>query len=239
MLLKGRSPCILTVNGSDTAEIKIEWLHGSSNDAIRIFCSEEESSLLQNGHTAFPAEQIVAAAIGNELHTRGQFRSFDWAKAKEHLRLIECSFSKTPIRKSISDEKTDIPMVSDEISNPEEMPDECDGSPHKKHLFPQPCPCKIAVEPKKIDPFPREFPESEWLRHDYPSAGGSWHYLTGIIYQNGNVRATATAVPGRYNAKPPAWLREFSLFLQNAETHQGYWVAISPFHANSTVTEET
>ena len=233
MILKGRYPCILTVSGADTAEIKVEWLRGSTDDPIRVFCSENSFDRLQNGHIGFPAEQVTAAAIGDDLHTRGQFGSFDWSKAKDYLRILECSCNKPPINKGFFQDITDPA----EISEPDKHPE--DTAPENNNNAPYLCPCKLSAKPIATVPFPREFPESEWLRHEYPSAGGSWHYLTGIIYQNGSIKATATAVPGKYNSRPPAWLKEFSLFLQNAENRQGYWVAISPFQANSTITEET
>lgn len=228
MMMKGPSSCILTISGDNPASVNIEWLHGQTDEPIRLFRNEEESCLLQNSTADFPADAIVAAAIGKNLHTKGQFFSFNWEKAKEFLRIRECSLYKPPIIKSISEEIRTEPVEKDipAIAQP-------------KEYIPAKCPCKTTPTPITVRPFPQKFPESEWIRHDYPSPGGGWHYLTGTIYREGTAVASATAVPGKYNIRPPAWLKEFSLFLNCAETHQGYWIALTPFSVNSIKTEET
>ena len=236
MLLKGSTPAILTISGGQSAKVGIEWLRSKSTDTIWVFRSESEAEPLAEGSCGIPADQIIAAAIGSDLHTRGQLLSFDWARAKEHLRIIACSCNKPPINNGLSEGISPDPPKEEAP-----LPAPCTPriQPAKPPFRPPSCPCRLNAEPRKSVPFPREFPESDWLRHDYPSPNGGWHYLTGTIRKGGVTVATATAVPGRYGAKPPEWLKEFSLFLQSAENHRGYWIAISPYHANSTITEET
>ena len=236
MLLKGSTPAILTVSGSGSAAVEVEWLRSKSSDAIWVFRSETDAEQVSDGRCRFPADQIRAAAISSDLNTRGQFGSFDWAKAGETLRIKACSCNKLPINNAVFETPGPVLPKDDPPAPPPCEPIKPTAKPPAR---PPSCPCRLNSEPQKVVPFPREFPESDWLRHDYPSANGGWHYLTGTIRKGGVTVATATAVPGRYGAKPPVWLREFSHFLQSAENHQGYWVAVSPYHANSTISEET
>ncbi len=222
MMLKGPFSCILTIGDGETT---VEWLRGQTNEPIRVFRSETESCLLHGGAADLPADEIVAAGIGKDLHTRGQVSSFDWDKAMEYLRISECSSNRPPISKRVFEALPVEPAKEDPPA----------PKPSESYI----CPCRSTPKPMVMRPFPQHFPESEWIRHDYPSPNGSWHYLTGTIYRNGSAIASATAVPGKYSARPPSWLKEFSLYLNCPENRQGYWVAVTPVSLNSIKTEET
>lgn len=217
MILKGEFPCILTLSGCERTQATIEWLHDKSTEKIYLFSSATESAIVENNSAALPTAQIQAAAIGRSLRTRGQFRAFDWQKAREHLQFTEKArvSSPPPPKKSISPQ-----------TQPQTTPEEV--LPHHAPDAPAQCSVCAAGEILRENPFPKDFPESTWYRYDYPSPAGGWHYLTGTIIQNSRSTATATAVPGQYSAKPPAWLKEFSKFVYSAQNGQGYWVAISP-----------
>lgn len=89
----------------------------------------------------------------------------------------------------------------------------------------QPAPwCPACTQVSQVSPFEHVFPESRWLKHEYPGMGGRWHYLTGEIFAAGKRFATAVAVPGSYGLQPPAWLKGFDLYLAGFGGAQGYWV---------------
>ena len=76
---------------------------------------------------------------------------------------------------------------------------------------------------KSVQPFPKIFPSSKWVKVEYPSFPGRGYYLSGEIFQGENCAAKALAVPGRYALNPPAWLKGFETYLEDSNA-QGYWL---------------
>lgn len=76
---------------------------------------------------------------------------------------------------------------------------------------------------KSVQPFPKIFPSSKWVKVEYPSFPGRGYYLSGEIFQGENCTARALAVPGRYALNPPAWLKGFETYLEDGNA-QGYWL---------------
>lgn len=76
---------------------------------------------------------------------------------------------------------------------------------------------------KSVQPFPKIFPTSKWVKVEYPSFPGRGYYLSGEIFQGEKCAAKALAVPGRYALNPPAWLKGFETYLEDASA-QGYWL---------------
>lgn len=76
---------------------------------------------------------------------------------------------------------------------------------------------------KSVQPFPKIFPSSKWVKVEYPSFPGRGYYLSGEIFQGEKCAAKALAVPGRYALNPPAWLKGFETYLEDASA-QGYWL---------------
>lgn len=76
---------------------------------------------------------------------------------------------------------------------------------------------------KSVQPFPKIFPSSKWVKVEYPSFPGRGHYLSGEIFQGERCAAKALAVPGRYALNPPAWLKGFETYLEDSNA-QGYWL---------------
>lgn len=76
---------------------------------------------------------------------------------------------------------------------------------------------------KSVQPFPKIFPSSKWVKVEYPSFPGRGYYLSGEIFQGENCAARALAVPGRYALNPPAWLKGFETYLEDSDA-QGYWL---------------
>lgn len=76
---------------------------------------------------------------------------------------------------------------------------------------------------KSVQPFPKIFPSSKWVKVEYPSFPGRGYYLSGEIFQGERCAAKALAVPGRYALNPPAWLKGFETYLEDSNA-QGYWL---------------
>lgn len=76
---------------------------------------------------------------------------------------------------------------------------------------------------KSVQPFPKIFPSSKWVKVEYPSFPGRGYYLSGEIFQGEQCAAKALAVPGRYALNPPAWLKGFETYLEDSNA-QGYWL---------------
>ena len=76
---------------------------------------------------------------------------------------------------------------------------------------------------KSVQPFPKIFPSSKWVKVEYPSFPGRGYYLSGEIFQGERCAAKALAVPGRYALNPPAGLKGFETYLEDSNA-QGYWL---------------
>ena len=84
--------------------------------------------------------------------------------------------------------------------------------------------CPMTELPIDVCPFMRDFPQSQWKRHEFPSARGKWHYLTGDLYQDGKIYATALALPGSPNVRPGG--NGFNTY-RIAGDGRGYWIRIT------------
>lgn len=74
-------------------------------------------------------------------------------------------------------------------------------------------------------PFGAIYPHSKWYRHEYPSARGRWHYLTGELSdERGRVYATVIALPGTPNMRPSGG--GYSSFRRSSDG-TGYWMKIN------------
>lgn len=235
MILKGKYTCILTVQGGETAEVKTEWLKKpAEEEEIFLFCAKDRYAQVKNGRADLPAEEVAAAAVGRELSTKGQLGEFPWREAAEFFRLNEWFQKRTPNENGISEHSAQEKLPAETEQKIAEEPLESAAASAEKtpEIMPKaPARCSACAEGTLLseNPFPAEFPQSVWYRYDYNSPAGAWHYLTGSISEGGRVVSTVTAVPGKYSMKPPAWLREFSMFLQSRQNGQGYWIAVSPY----------
>lgn len=76
-----------------------------------------------------------------------------------------------------------------------------------------------------INPFKRTFPNSKWIKTQYESRSGFWHYISGKIYQDNEVKYKAIGVPGEYSMTPPSWLEGFNkYYISDLPIAKGYWV---------------
>ena len=84
--------------------------------------------------------------------------------------------------------------------------------------------CPVGRYELEVSPFGAQFPRSRWFKHEYPSARGSWHYLTGELRdENARVYATAIALPGTAGVRPSGG--GFTSF-RRAGDGTGYWIKI-------------
>ena len=85
--------------------------------------------------------------------------------------------------------------------------------------------CPHVIRQDKINPFPSEFPQSEWVKISYPGPAGWWHYISGIIYRDKIIVAKVLGVPGEYGMAPPIWLEGFGTYMRctTPDAH-GYWL---------------
>ena len=106
-----------------------------------------------------------------------------------------------------SDEPDEVDYPPQQIS-PQEPEDECPGGVRQYH----------------IDPFPGEFPGSEWVKISYPGPAGWWHYIFGRMRVN-DADTDVIGVPGEYSMAPPVWLDGFSTWVRCASGDaRGYWL---------------
>ena len=76
-----------------------------------------------------------------------------------------------------------------------------------------------------FNPFKTAFPNSEWIKTQYQSRSGFWHYISGKIYQNNELKFKAIGVPGEYAMTPPSWLEGFNkYYVSESAIAKGYWV---------------
>jgi len=227
MILKGDVPCILNLSGGAETEVKVEWMRNSSEEPLFLFAGPQEYAVVKNEKAEIPTAKIIAAAIGKDFRSKGQFGVFQWEKARETVRMTrwieeekQRAETKPPAFEKPPEEST-VERQKEPSENRENISDE----PKKKEF----AECAQCVRGRLLEknPFQKMFPNSAWQRHDYVSVYGGWHYLTGTVYENGVAIHAATAVPGKYSMKPPAWLKEFSRYVQS-EDGQGYWIALSP-----------
>lgn len=86
--------------------------------------------------------------------------------------------------------------------------------------------CPLRPDVSLLCPFPQTFPESHWRKVHFPHSSDGNHYLVGEIYHQGQLAATAVAVPGHYAPSPPPWLKGFTLYLKAHAGAEGYWLSI-------------
>jgi len=80
-------------------------------------------------------------------------------------------------------------------------------------------------EEKAINPFRRTFPNSKWIKTEYQGKSGFWHYISGKIYSNGELKYKAIGVPGEYSISPPSWLEGFNkYYISEMPIAKGYWI---------------
>ena len=85
--------------------------------------------------------------------------------------------------------------------------------------------CPVGRFELKSNPFGAIYPHSKWYRHEYPSARGRWHYLTGELSdERGRVYATVIALPGTPNMRPSGG--GYSSFRRSSDG-TGYWMKIN------------
>ena len=85
--------------------------------------------------------------------------------------------------------------------------------------------CPVGRFELKSSPFGAIYPHSKWYRHEYPSARGRWHYLTGELSdERGRVYATVIALPGTPNMRPSGG--GYSAFRRSSDG-TGYWMKIN------------
>jgi hypothetical protein len=78
---------------------------------------------------------------------------------------------------------------------------------------------------KTINPFIGTIPNSKWIKTQYQGRNGFWHYISGKIYKNGEVKYKAIGVPGEYSMTPPSWLEGFNkYYVSDLPIAKGYWV---------------
>ncbi len=84
--------------------------------------------------------------------------------------------------------------------------------------------CPGGVRQYHVDPFPGEFPGSEWVKISYPGPAGWWHYIFGRTRVE-DVDADVIGVPGEYSMAPPVWLDGFSTWVRcTSGDARGYWL---------------
>ena len=85
--------------------------------------------------------------------------------------------------------------------------------------------CPVGRFELDSSPFGAIYPHSKWYRHEYPSARGRWHYLTGELSdERGRVYATVIALPGTPNMRPSGG--GYSAFRRSSDG-TGYWMKIN------------
>lgn len=85
--------------------------------------------------------------------------------------------------------------------------------------------CPVGRFELSSSPFGAIYPHSKWYRHEYPSARGRWHYLTGELSdERGRVYATVIALPGTPNMRPSGG--GYSSFRRSSDG-TGYWMKIN------------
>ena len=199
------------------------------NEQLFVFTGEEEFFPLQQDFEKPRVEDICAACIRQDERITffGANRTFAEEEAllylqhetekpetlmPKHIEIPEETIIETPNTAAafhFADESPRLPYIPARLFN------------SMNEIQPQPD-CPIVPKIAALNPFPRQFPFSEWRKVSFSIAG--WHYLTGEIYENGEISAKAVAVPGEYAPMPPGNLPEFSRFC--AGELGGYWVYI-------------
>ena len=211
-----------------------------------------DSYVQSHGNTADIPVDVVVAAATESLTTRGQAAPFNWQMAAANIRLARFVKSKQSDASTVTATAKQAPQqpVESKTQTPPQMPAPNPAPSTQKQTSPSEekasadlssapqfpghsakspcCSCNVRAVPQEVAPFPDAFPHSTWYKHVYPGINGAWHYLTGLLYENGVPAATAVAVPGKYGLKPPPWLSGFSLFLTADGTTQGYWICVTP-----------
>lgn len=84
--------------------------------------------------------------------------------------------------------------------------------------------CPGGIRQNHIEPFPGEFPGSEWVKISYPGPAGWWHYIFGHMRMSGD-EVDIIGVPGEYSMAPPVWLDGFSTWVRcTSGDARGYWL---------------
>ena len=188
------------------------------------------------------AERILAAAIvGNHtIKMKGAFLdTFDWNMARATLGRKEDITSQNaeeaeetaivreeslPPKRETSIENPGRPAQNEAQTDLWAEQEAAYISPKVRSRIPEDSDCALAMPCVEIEPFAGAFGESHWKKAECPLS--NWHYLTGELYRNGSLWATAVAVPGQYAPAAPPWLEGFSRYETARAGAEGYWVRI-------------
>lgn len=224
IMLKGAASGVLTIEGSETARVNIEWLRGEVNEPVILFATPDVFTAAENGIAEIPAKTVSAAAVGKKLSARGQLMPFNWQKALANIN-INAFLKASHEDASKAEQSTENPPETAEkeraLSNAESQPNAAETTEDTEAAS-----CPVKKQPKEVTAFSSAFPDSVWYEHEYVSTGSTRKYLTGVIYENGRAVKTAAAVPGQFSVKPPPWLEGFSMYILN-DDRSGYWVSVS------------
>lgn len=237
VILKGDAEGTFTMQRSVGTKYSLTWHSAPKNGDILVF-DENSFYRLSSLSGVLPCDisSICAVAVGNDLSVRGQLKPFNWFKARSTLASASRKAHKQTIIKPVSPSNDavlsnppssqDIPpqqAVNDEEPNLSSYSDEKDSPPVLQKYFPNEnsgCPVCETAEIK--NPFPKQYPHAKWTLHEYPSAKGRWHYLTGELYTSeGKPSATALALPGSSGSKPAG--SGFNNYCLSTDG-RGYWI---------------
>lgn len=166
----------------------------------------------------YNASEIVAAAIikNGEINYSGGVQSFNWRTAKTKMF--------PPKTKEEEKNKYKLDGFTEMSKEPENIKEEIDENIRDAQNKVETEVCKLNREVYETSIFENIFPNAKWYKIEYK--GVNWHYLTGEIYENGKLKATAVCVPGIYNRYPPKWLDGFTIFVPSGLNNSGYWISM-------------
>lgn len=162
---------------------------------------------IQSGETASPSQAEPEPALPVQIDAQQQILQEAEAPVQVDAPWQDPA-SQAPVGKPDlygADDMGDYPPQRMPYSAPD---DECPGGVRQYH----------------IDPFPGEFPESEWVKISYPGPAGWWHYIFGRMRLN-DADTDVIGVPGEYSMAPPVWLDGFSTWVRcTSGDARGYWL---------------